>query len=72
MTDATPRRKTTTLHRNVRVEVSLFSNPGNSDSWSLFANYPNEFEAYDAVDRALEKYPSARLIVEQRFERAKA
>lgn len=61
--------KTTTVHRNVRVEVSSFERPSHPDHWSLFANYPNEFEAHDAVDRALLGYPTVRLIVEQQFSR---
>ncbi len=62
--------KAPTQRRSLRVEVSPFENPSCSDHWSLFAIYPSDFEAYDAVARALLEYPSVRLIVVQTFERA--
>jgi len=58
-----------TNYRSVRVETCLEAKPHTESVWALFAYYPNEFEAYEAVSCALVEYPSARLIVEQQFSR---
>ena len=62
--------KAPTQTRTFRVEVSPFEKATHPDHWSLFANYPSEYEAYDAVTRALLGYPLVRLVVVQTFERA--
>lgn len=53
--------------KTYRVEVTIASTPYlcKPGIWSLFANYPNEFEAYEAVQRAQkEGHRYARVIIE--------